>query len=254
MAGWRHAIHPFQACAPSLPAGALTPRQKRLSGALHDARDAALQCEADATQAWLVRYHAAPGAPDARPGGMHCCASGWERWAQAPHRAGVVLLRPRLQRPPGCQCVHCLRRHPPPRGRNDPWRRHAVRARHADSGQRRPRAMPPCAGLELGRPLHLGRSVWVEHRCATGPTPSAQGLGMPEGVCRRMPQFRHGGVGQGTHPSYHGSAFRHGRPACPGLWPRAFCTAEAQGCSAGLPGGPTSAPSLSVLLLTGEPP
>ena len=51
---------PTPDCSP-----ALSEKQKMLSGALYDASDAELQRDAAATQAWLARYNTAPGAPAA---------------------------------------------------------------------------------------------------------------------------------------------------------------------------------------------
>ena len=142
-------------------AAPLTEKQKMLSGALYNASDAELQREAATTQAWLARYNAATGAPGAPA--RHALLA--ERMAgvgagsvvRAPFHcdygfnirlgAGVfinfncvildvveVTIGDQTQIASGVQILAAD--HP------------------RDAGLRR-------AGLELGRPVHIGRNVWI---------------------------------------------------------------------------------------------
>lgn len=150
---------------PSTPSPAsaapLTEKQKMLSGALYNASDAELQREAATTQAWLARYNAANGAPGAPEWhallAERLAAVGAGSVVRAPFHcdygfnirlgAGVfinfncvildvveVTIGDQTQMASGVQILAAD--HP-----RDPALRRA--------------------GLELGRPVHIGRNVWI---------------------------------------------------------------------------------------------
>ncbi len=132
-----------------------------LAGALYDASDAELQSEAAATQAWLVRYNTAPGAP-AAPERLallreRLAAVGADTIVRAPFHfdygfnirlgakvfinfnctildVAAVTVGDGTLIAPGVQILAAD--HP------------------RDAATRR-------AGLELGRPVHIGRNAWI---------------------------------------------------------------------------------------------
>ena len=148
--------------APHGGAGAApTEMQKMLAGALYRADDPELQREAAATQAWLVRYNTAPGAPAAP-----------ERHALLRERLAAVGTGTLVRAPFYCDYgfnIHlgtgvflnfsCTILDVAEVTIGDgtliaPGVQILAADHPRDAATRR-------AGLELGRPVHIGRNVWI---------------------------------------------------------------------------------------------
>lgn len=148
--------------APHGGAGAApTEMQKMLAGALYRADDLELQREAAATQAWLVRYNTAPGAPAAP-----------ERHALLRERLAAVGTGTLVRAPFYCDYgfnIHlgtgvflnfnCTILDVAEVAIGDgtliaPGVQILAADHPRDAATRR-------AGLELGRPVHIGRNVWI---------------------------------------------------------------------------------------------
>ena len=158
----RTAGRPQAAAAPhGAGGGAPTEMQKMLAGALYRADDPQLQREAAATQAWLVRYNTAPGAP-AVP----------ERHALLRERLAAVGRGTLVRAPFYCDYgfnIHlgtgvflnfnCTILDVAEVTIGDgtliaPGVQILAADHPRDAATRR-------AGLELGRPVHIGRNVWI---------------------------------------------------------------------------------------------
>ncbi len=158
----RTAGRPQAAAAPhGAGGGAPTEMQKMLAGALYRADDPQLQREAAATQAWLVRYNTAPGAPAAP-----------ERHALLRERLAAVGRSTLVRAPFYCDYgfnIHlgtgvflnfnCTILDVAEVTIGDgtliaPGVQILAADHPRDAATRR-------AGLELGRPVHIGRNVWI---------------------------------------------------------------------------------------------
>ena len=146
---------------PSATAAPLTEKQKMLRGALYDASDPQLQQDAAATQAWLVRYNSDPAAP-ASPERHSLLAEGL-----AAVGAGTIVRAPfycdygynihlgaQVFLNFNCVILDVTEVHIGDQTLLAPGVQILAADHPRDPALRR-------AGQELGRPVHIGRNVWI---------------------------------------------------------------------------------------------
>ncbi|SFW37057.1 maltose O-acetyltransferase [Nitrosovibrio sp. Nv17] len=137
-----------------------TEKQKMLAGAPYDARDDELQADLSATARWLARYNASPGtAPDARR-------------ALLAERLGAVGEGSTIRPPFHCDYGFNIRLGAGVFLNFNCVILDVVEVTIGDKTQIGPNvqilaadhprdALEREAGLEFGRPIHIGRNVWI---------------------------------------------------------------------------------------------
>ena len=138
-----------------------TEKEKMLAGDLYNAGAPELQADMVAAHEWLARYNAALGTSisERRETAARTPRCGWRGCRDS----AAVSLRLRRQHHSRCRRVPELQLRYPRRRGGHHWRQNADRSRGSDPHGRSPTrcAAGRASGLEFGRPIHIGRNVWV---------------------------------------------------------------------------------------------